>query len=586
VIFIDTETRGLDCRSDQLTAVGIAFNDSDPIVLRHPDDRDLIQQVLELEETFTAHNATFDFGFLESSGYAVPDPSRWVDTVVVAHVGGARKPGQARLDALQKQLVATGELPSEILEPEQRVKAWLTSARRQAKKDGRRRPEKGDAPPEVLYDYLCADVVSTRAVARHWSALADGQTSILELERACLGAIFCAERRGVPLDLDAARELRDRTDANVRDLRVRMFELAGRTFNPNAARQIEKVLVERDADLTSVPRTPKADMPMFTEQTLAAIDDELARALESYRDEKSLSDYVHNLFEHAHGDRLYGTFRQVGTETGRMSSGRPNLQNIPKRDLRVRYVIRAAAGRVLVGADLDNVELRVLAAYAPGGRLERAFADGIDLHQQTADACGVDRDMGKRLNYLIVYGGGVQLVQNILAIDHAEARAILDRWYGLYPEVSRLKARLMRTVRRRGYLVSILGRRHHFDQPNHMLLNRLISGSCADLFKRSIVELHRAGAPMILFVHDEIVCDVDQDDADRVAKLLETELTRAAIRPGVRIDRLVASATVAERWSDFKEPGWAPEPGAPFEPATQPPAPPEQLLLGEDANQL
>jgi DNA polymerase I-like protein with 3'-5' exonuclease and polymerase domains len=60
-----------------------------------------------------------------------------------------------------------------------------------------------------------------------------------------------------------------------------------------------------------------------------------------------------------------------------MSSGHPNLQNIPKRDLRVRYVIRAAPGRVLVGADLDNVELRVLAAYAPGGRLERAFADGV-----------------------------------------------------------------------------------------------------------------------------------------------------------------------------------------------------------------
>jgi DNA polymerase-1 len=346
--------------------------------------------------------------------------------------------------------------------------------------------------------------------------------------------------------------------ANVGDLRAHMFELAGRTFNPNAARQIERALLDRGADLAAIPRTPRANMPMFTEQTLALVDDELARALEAYRDEKALSDYVHNLYKHAHGDRLYGTFRQVGTETGRMSSGRPNLQNIPKRDLRVRYVIRAAPGRVLVGADLDNVELRVLAAYAPGGRLERAFADGVDLHQQTADACGVDRDMGKRLNYLIIYGGGGQLVQNILGIDRDAARGILDRWYGLYPEVARLKARLTRTVRRRGYLVSILGRRHYFDQPNHMLLNRLVSGSCADLFKRSIVELHRAGAPMILFVHDEVVCEVDQDAADHVARLLETELAREAIRPSVRIDRLVANATVAERWSDFKQQGYQP----------------------------
>jgi DNA polymerase-1 len=102
--------------------------------------------------------------------------------------------------------------------------------------------------------------------------------------------------------------------------------------------------------------------------------------------------------------------------------------------------------------------------------------------------------MGKRLNYLTIYGGGVQLVANILNCDRDRAREILDRWYGLFPEVARLKAQLMRTVRRRGYLVSILGRRHYFDQPNHMLLNRLVSGSCADLFKQSIVDLHRAGA--------------------------------------------------------------------------------------------
>jgi DNA polymerase-1 len=109
-----------------------------------------------------------------------------------------------------------------------------------------------------------------------------------------------------------------------------------------------------------------------------------------------------------------------------MSSGRPNLQNIPKRDLRVRYVIRAGPGRMLVGADLDNVELRVLAAYAPGGRLEKAFADGVDLPRQTADACGVDRDMGKRLDYLIIYGGGVPLVAQLLDIDRDDAPAILD----------------------------------------------------------------------------------------------------------------------------------------------------------------
>jgi DNA polymerase I-like protein with 3'-5' exonuclease and polymerase domains len=367
VIFIDTETSGLDSRSDRLTAVGVAFDDAEPVVLRHPDDRDLIQRVLLLEEMFTAHNAPFDFGFLESSGYVIPDPSRWVDTVLIAHVAGERKPGQTRLDALQRRLVAAGKLPAEILEPELKVKEWLARARRQARKDGRRRPEKGDAPPEILNPYLRADVTSTRAVARYWGAAVNGQARILELERRCIPAIYAAERRGVPLDLDAARELRDCTEVTVADLRSRLFELAGHPFNPNAPRQIEGVLLERGVDLSHAPRTPKTQQVQFTKPALEAIDDELAATLLEYRAEKKLHDYVVGLWDHAHGDRLYGTFRQLGSATGRMSSANPNLQSIPKTDLRVRYCIAAGEGKQLVAADLDNVELRKLAASRAAG---------------------------------------------------------------------------------------------------------------------------------------------------------------------------------------------------------------------------
>jgi len=167
--------------------------------------------------------------------------------------------------------------------------------------------------------------------------------------------------------------------------------------------------------------------------------------------------------------------------------------------------------------------------------------------------------MGKRLNYAILYGAGVPRIADTLGVDRDEAAAILDRWYSAYPEVARLKARLAATVRRRGYLLTIAGRRHHFDQPNHMLLNRLISGSCADLFKLALIALHDAGVPMILFVHDEVVAEVDEHDADRVARLLEVELARGMVRTGVTIDGLVAEATTAQRWSDFKEPGWTPE---------------------------
>jgi DNA polymerase I-like protein with 3'-5' exonuclease and polymerase domains len=554
VIFLDTETTGLDPRADRLVLVGVAGPDGVPRLLEPDRDREVIQAVLELETMFVGHNVGFDMAFLEHAGYRIPDPTRWQDTQLVAHVAGERKPGQATLRRLTQQLIEAGIVPSLVLEPEDAVKAWLLKARRDARKQGLRRPEKGDAPGHLLNPYLRADVLCTRAIADYYGARVDGQGGVLELERRCLGAVYAAQRRGVPLDLDAAHELRDRTLTTVVDLRARLFELAGGTFNVNAARQIEAALRDRGVDLSSVPRTPRADLPMFTAQTLQAIDDELARALLEYREEKKLADYVAGLYTHTHGDRLYGTFKLLGSETGRMSSAGPNLQNIPASDLRVRYVICAGAGRVLVDADQDNVELRVLAAYAPGGELERAFADGVDLHQRTADELGVTRDVGKTLNYATLYGAGAPLIARRLGVEHAQAKEILDRWYGLYPEVAKLKWGLTRRVRQHGYIRSAAGRRHHFDEPNHMMINRLISGTCAEIFKAALIELHEADVPMVLLVHDEVLAEVPEVDADRVAGLLE----RALARGMGRVRELVAQAKTGQRWSDFKEPGWSP----------------------------
>jgi DNA polymerase family A len=186
--------------------------------------------------------------------------------------------------------------------------------------------------------------------------------------------------------------------------------------------------------------------------------------------------------------------------------------------------------------------------------LERAFAEGVDLHQRTADELGVTRDVGKTLNYATLYGAGAPRIATTLGIETEQARAILDRWFGLYPEVGKLKWQLSRAVRKRGYIRSAGGRRHHFEQPNHMMLNRLISGSCAEIFKVALVELHALGVPMILLVHDEIVAEVDEHEADFTARLLEEALARGM----GRVDHLVAHAQVAQRWSDFKEPGYVP----------------------------
>jgi DNA polymerase-1 len=209
---------------------------------------------------------------------------------------------------------------------------------------------------------------------------------------------------------------------------------------------------------------------------------------------------------------------------------------------------------VLVGCDLDNIELRVLAHYAPGGELERALAEG-DLHQRTANDFGIDRATAKTLNHGILYGAGANRVGKILGLEHREAKLARDRWHELWPEITRLKARLGRQIRRRGYIETIGGRRHYADTANHRTLNYLIQGSAADLFKGALIELHALGVPMILLVHDEVVAEVPEQEAAFTARLLEEVLARGM----GRVEHLVAHAQVAERWSDFKEPGYCPE---------------------------
>ena len=549
-VVFDTETTGLDCRSDDLRLVcfarGMHYE-----VLEHPGDQERIQRWLELDLPYVAHNIGFDLGFLEQHGYRLPPPERWHDTTLIVHVAGRRLPGQTALKAIARSHVKEGELPESLLAPEQELNGWLRQARRQARKNGRRLPQLGDAPRRLLDPYLRSDVQLTQWAHGHYGARLNGQGPILDLERRLLPAVYATEQRGVPIDVGAAKAFRRETKEGVKRLLDRVRELAGNAhLNPQSTRQVEDAFTLRSVDLSGLPRTEKTKQLMLTAQTLESIDDDLARALLELRAEKKMADYAEGLFRHAHGDRLYGTFRQVGTTTGRMSSGNPNLQNFPKEDSRIRHLIRAGEGKTLVGADLDSVELRLLAYYAPGGALEASFANGTDPHQQTADAVGVSRDEGKRINYAILYGAGAPRIAQILGCDRGEAKAVLDRWYRAYPEVGRLKHRIGKRLDECGYVTTVLGRHQHVPpELRYRALNYLISGSAADLFKLAAIELHEAGLEAVLYVHDEIVLEADVGEAEDAANQLSAVLTSGA----GKVRGLRATAATASRWSECKE---------------------------------
>ena len=196
---------------------------------------------------------------------------------------------------------------------------------------------------------------------------------MLELERRCLPAIYAAEARGVPIDVEAARAVRGASVRKLAELRERLFELAGKPFSLDSSQQLEPILAARGVDLDDALRTPTGLLARSA-QALERIDDELVRTLLEHRTERVFHGLLDGLVKRIRDGRLHGSFRQVGTETGRMSSGNPNLQNIPAPRSARPLLVCAGPGKVLVGADLDNVELRVLACYAPGrsARSERS----------------------------------------------------------------------------------------------------------------------------------------------------------------------------------------------------------------------
>ena len=546
-ITFDVETTGLNPRVDELKLVCFAQG-SQKASLRHPQQRKEIQEWLDRDAYFFAHNSTFDWSFLDHNGYKLPPPKKWRDTQIAAHLAGFRMPGSLALDKLQKHYVKEGVLPAWILEPEVNLKKWLAKARREAKKNGLPRPEKGHAPMHILEPYCMSDVESTQFVGQMCGKQLEGQEKVLDIEHRVIPAIFHTQKRGAPIDLKAAKRFQKHVETEFKRYEKQVRELAIiPDFNPNAARQIEDALRLRGVDVDSLPKTEKSKQPKMDAATLATIADDLPKALLKMREQKKMIDYAAGFFKYSHEGRLYGTFRQVGTGTGRMSSGEPNLQNLPT-DKRVRSIISTDDPYILVGSDYDNMELRMMGHLAPGGAIEKAFKEGLDLHQITADGVGFTRQQAKTLNYSILFGVGVAKTAQTFGISFEEARVVLERWHRTYPEVNALKDEIRWDLKTVGYVQTVGGRRHYLNpDQDYIALNYLIQGGCADIFKEAAARIHEAGLRAILYVHDEIVLEALQDEAEDARVRLEQIMMEASGDAN-----LLAEASIGMKWSDLK----------------------------------
>jgi DNA polymerase-1 len=337
--------------------------------------------------------------------------------------------------------------------------------------------------------------------------------------------------------------------------------LAGEPFNINSPRQLGEILFERLGYpvIKKTRKTKSYSTDQATMEELAARGYDLPERILRYRELTKLrSTYVDALPELVGADgRLHTRYEQAVAATGRLSSVKPNLQNIPIRSeqgRRIRKAFVAPKGSLLLVADYNQIELRVLAHIADDKELRGAFREGEDIHAATAAAVfGVDRSLvsadqrraAKVINFGILYGmSAFGLAQN-LKIPQAEADRFIKTYLGRYEGVRRDMEETLEDAKRDGKVETLYGRARWLPDINsrnfnlrenarRMAINARIQGTAADLLKLAMIAVDRrvrrdfAGARLLLTVHDELVLEVPEDEVDEIGEMVKAEMEGVA----------------------------------------------------------
>jgi DNA polymerase-1 len=372
-----------------------------------------------------------------------------------------------------------------------------------------------------------------------------------EVELPLINVLIEMELNGILLDKEILREQAKELETLATQLLQDIFRLAGQDFNPNSPKQVAYVLFEK-LKLPVLRKTktgPSTDA--YVLQELASLHP-LPEKLLAYRElEKLLSTYVKKLPEYINPrtGRVHTTFQQHVTVTGRLSSTDPNLQNIPVRTElggQIRKAFVAPPGRVLIGADYSQIELRVLAHLSEDPGLIGAFERDEDVHARTAatifnipiESVGPrERRIAKMINFGLSYGmTGYGLAQRT-GLSRSEAEKFIKNYFENYPGVRAYMERVVREAEEKRYLETLLGRRRYFvelsSQTKREAINFPVQGTAADIMKLAMLRVYeriQSGeirADMLLQIHDELIFEADAEAAERAAQLIKQTMESA-----------------------------------------------------------
>lgn len=400
-------------------------------------------------------------------------------------------------------------------------------------------------------------------------------------EMPLVGVLAQMQLNGIKLDTELLHSLSQELEKRLIKLIENIYDISGSQFNINSPKQLREILFVR-LNLPVIKRSKTG--PSTDEEVLRQLSakHKLPAMLLEYRQLTKLkSTYVDALpaMVEAKTNRIHASFNQTGTETGRLSSSNPNLQNLPVRtDIgsKIRQaIIASSADNCLLACDYSQVELRILAHLSADSNLIRAFKEGKDIHKATAaliynvnesEVTGQMREMAKRVNFGIVYGLTAYGLSRDLDIPNEEAQVFIDAYFTRYSGVKSFIETSIARARKDGFVTTILGRRRYIPEINNknqgirqfaerQAVNTPIQGSASDLIKLAMVKIHndiaskKLPVAIIMQIHDELVFDVPKRCATEFSDLVRDRMENV-----LKLDCPIrVSISRGENWLDMED---------------------------------
>lgn len=546
VMAVDTETGGLEAWREPLRMIQFGDTQNGWAIPFQLWGGVAIEALNDYDGDLVFHNAKFDITFIETHTSVRFDPGKIHDTRVMAHILNPTM--STALKNLTSRLVdrkAAALQDNLDIAMKSRDWTWRT------------------IPPlfDLYWQYAALDPVLTAKLYEIMKGeIQSTYRDVYELEMGVSHILMNMERRGCRIDLEYTR---DRGN-ELWHLTSELEEYCVQTFgiSPGKNQGVIKRLQEDGIELSKL--TPGGKLSLDAE-VLESIDHPLAIAVLNRRKaEKILSTYFDN-FEVMHDDGfLHPSINALGARTGRMSMSTPALQTLPRGRVVRDCFIPRTADHVLVSADFDQVEMRLLAHFTG----EQAMIDAInsgDLHTETArriygdDTIGktdLRRQLAKNAGFAKVYGAGAAKFSLTAGVPEDVGRQFLDAYDATYPGVRAFQNHVQSLAIERlekdgvAWVRSPVGRRHIADKSKeYTLVNYLIQGTASDVLKQKLIEMDAAGLGdfMILPVHDEVIFDVPNDQINDVVPLIQQTMSD---RDGWKVPLTVGTDVLPERWGD------------------------------------